>query len=566
MSQAIPTDTIASLSSTSDMRASPGDTNDAAVRILLDGETRWDKRLIAASDWLNPILVKETRQALKSKQFVITFLLLIIVVIAWTLIAILFSIPNIYYDSDGTSFLVGYLLILLGPSLMVIPQASFRSMASELEEGTYETLSLSLLSPSQVVYGKLSVAILQLVIYLSILAPCIALTYLLQGVTLETIVALLLIVSATSIGLSAIAIFLASLSKTRMLQVLMSVVMIGLQLIAVVILFPIIFEILSQKTLGTAWIATGLGLGYLLGYGWLFLRCASSAIGTPSDNHATPIRKAVFALGMAIPMCGGFLLVFNAGTTGPDMGVIACFIGNIAFIHWGIAGMCIMGESGVITQRARRSLPDSLPARLFLTWFNPGAGPGYIFVVLGFVGPLLPLLLVPWLGQWTSNRQFGVSLNAMVYCAALAAYLALYLGSVRLILLLFFRRYRSSRILLSILLTFFLLVSSFVASTSLSLVANEYRDLEFDWYCFINPVWTLGTLFPSFIFSGQANPVLATAENFLAWLWLMGTGGFMFLLNAVFAARDVMLTRIEAPPRVLEEKQRKPLPVETNEP
>ena len=31
-----------------------------------------------ASDWLNPILVKETRQALKSRQFVATFMLVLV--------------------------------------------------------------------------------------------------------------------------------------------------------------------------------------------------------------------------------------------------------------------------------------------------------------------------------------------------------------------------------------------------------------------------------------------------------------------------------------------------------
>ena len=37
---------------------------------------RW---LENVSDWANPILVKETRQSLKSRQFVVTFMLLLIV-------------------------------------------------------------------------------------------------------------------------------------------------------------------------------------------------------------------------------------------------------------------------------------------------------------------------------------------------------------------------------------------------------------------------------------------------------------------------------------------------------
>ena len=37
-----------------------------------------ERFLIHTGDWLNPILVKETRQALKSSQFAITFVLVLV--------------------------------------------------------------------------------------------------------------------------------------------------------------------------------------------------------------------------------------------------------------------------------------------------------------------------------------------------------------------------------------------------------------------------------------------------------------------------------------------------------
>ena len=46
-------------------------------------------------DRLNPILVKETRQALKSKQFTITFGLLLIAVWAWTILGVAFIGPGL---------------------------------------------------------------------------------------------------------------------------------------------------------------------------------------------------------------------------------------------------------------------------------------------------------------------------------------------------------------------------------------------------------------------------------------------------------------------------------------
>ena len=77
------------------------------IQQLLDGHGKWDRRLIDWSNWFNPILVKETRQALKSRQFVWTFGLLVIVVLSWSLLCILGTIPNIYYASDGRVLLSG---------------------------------------------------------------------------------------------------------------------------------------------------------------------------------------------------------------------------------------------------------------------------------------------------------------------------------------------------------------------------------------------------------------------------------------------------------------------------
>jgi ABC-type transport system involved in cytochrome c biogenesis permease component len=532
--------------------------HEEAVRLLIDGDTPWDRWLLRASNWLNPILVKETRQALKSKQFSWTFLLLITIAIGWTLIGILSSIPNIYYDADGSVFLMGYLIILLFPSMLVIPQATFRSMASELEDGTFETLSLSLLKPSQIIYGKLSVAILQLILYLSILAPCIALTYLLQGVTLEIIAALLLIIISVCIFLCTIAIFLAATARNRVVQVLFSVVMIGLQLVAGGTLFGFIVQIVREQSLGwEGWMATVLTLLALAAYGWLWMRCASSLIDMPSANRSTPIRIAVFVVGTAIAVCGAFMVLLNQGDLGADAPQIACVVANLCWIHWAVAGGWMMGESGIITNRARRSLPDSYFGRIFLTWFNPGAGPAYLLIVLGFVGPWIAFFVVLTVVNFaasSSKAMEDIAFSGWVYVSALAAYLALYLGIVRLTLLILFRKSRAPRMLLSFAMVFVMFILSIILSLSLSLAAGGYRDMDFDWYCFINPIWTLGELFPSMYQAVQGVSIFDNAEELLAWLALLGSASIVFIINAVFTARDVMVSRIETPPRVLAER------------
>ncbi len=68
-----------------------------AILQVVDGKKPIDAKLLSLSDWLNPILVKETRQALKSRQFLATFGLTLLAVLIWTIVSISVSIPGIYY-------------------------------------------------------------------------------------------------------------------------------------------------------------------------------------------------------------------------------------------------------------------------------------------------------------------------------------------------------------------------------------------------------------------------------------------------------------------------------------
>src|SRR5689334_1490161 len=81
-----------------------------------------------ASDYLNPILVKETRQALKSRQFVITFSLLLLAGWLWSMMVLSWG-PSIYYGAAGGDVFAGYFCILCLPLIVVIPFGAYRSLA-----------------------------------------------------------------------------------------------------------------------------------------------------------------------------------------------------------------------------------------------------------------------------------------------------------------------------------------------------------------------------------------------------------------------------------------------------
>src|SRR5438034_400389 len=63
--------------------------------------TKIEALLDRLGDRLNPILVKEARQAMKSRQFVVTFSLLLICGWLWTVLFIVSGLPAIYYAPVG---------------------------------------------------------------------------------------------------------------------------------------------------------------------------------------------------------------------------------------------------------------------------------------------------------------------------------------------------------------------------------------------------------------------------------------------------------------------------------
>ncbi|HEX6962616.1 MAG TPA: ABC transporter permease, partial [Lacipirellula sp.] len=113
--------------------------------------TALEQRLIDLADYANPILVKETRQALKSRQFVVTFLIVLIACWIVSFVIVAQVGPQIYYAAAGPQLLIWYYGILCLPLALIVPFTAFRSLAAEQEENTYDLLSITTLSSRQII-------------------------------------------------------------------------------------------------------------------------------------------------------------------------------------------------------------------------------------------------------------------------------------------------------------------------------------------------------------------------------------------------------------------------------
>lgn len=162
---------------------------------------------------LNPLLIKECRQALKGRQFAATFALLLAGSWFWSLAGIAIIGPEAYYTPVGPTMFFGYYLLLAFPLVVIVPYGAFRSLAAECEDRTFELVSITTLGPRQIIAGKIGSAFIQMVVYLSAVSPCLAFTYLLRGIDIISAAVLMAYLILGSLALSLVSLLLATIAR-----------------------------------------------------------------------------------------------------------------------------------------------------------------------------------------------------------------------------------------------------------------------------------------------------------------------------------------------------------------
>jgi hypothetical protein len=82
--------------------------SDAGREVGLPDDSRLDRWTEWCGERINPILIKEARQALKSHHFITTFMLLLIAAWGWSFLAILSGMPEITTSGICWSVTSGY--------------------------------------------------------------------------------------------------------------------------------------------------------------------------------------------------------------------------------------------------------------------------------------------------------------------------------------------------------------------------------------------------------------------------------------------------------------------------
>lgn len=343
------------------------------------------------SDRLNPILVREVQQAVKGRMFSLAVLL------ALALTVIVAVVVTSEFQPDGRAgreaFQYG-LAILVPLVLFIVPMQAYHSMRLELRSGIVEQLLLTRLSPRRILLGKLQAAMVQFLLYLAVVAPLLATSYLLRGVDVPTIAVTLLFAGlfcATATMLT------VSSAAQSVLPALQAVATLGTAFGLGIATFGLIGFVLTGEFLDlVGWLLrsriwqVSSGVTLLCAYGSLLAALAARAFLLHAfENKATPFRVALFAAPLLA--FGWMFLAIRPGSWRFSIPALAAVTLSLGLLF----GLFAVTEQRELSPRLRAHVPRSPLAAVLVAPFLPGRDRGLLCIVL-YVLMLGGLLWTIW--------------------------------------------------------------------------------------------------------------------------------------------------------------------------
>jgi len=399
------------------------------------------------ADRMNPILVKETRQAMKSRAFVVTFMLLIACCWIISLVGAITVGASLEYYSYAGRFFASYFLPLAVAIGVVVPFLAYHSMLNERIDDTFEMLSITTLNARRIVNGKLTNAIVLILLCFSAITPFIAFTSLLQGFRMTPVVVTMTAGLFVSIGLCSVALMASTLARARIIQGIIAMVLLcGLGYVTSLssVLFQPGFWTMSAGWSTYGYLAVGcLTLCCLV---LLFREVAVARITFESDNRSSGIRLVCSLI--VVLIFGGIYVFYllNKLTVPPYFLASAySFVSSSCLCLLILVGYFSCTEPPDMSKRVRQQvakIPGSI--RLFAIPWLPGCYHGYLFCLIHIV-PIVLINALIWnggFGMSAVSRTSWYPTNLGVFPMTIGIYALFYAGIATLITGIFYRRNR----------------------------------------------------------------------------------------------------------------------------
>lgn len=339
------------------------------------------------SDRLNPIVIKELRQAVQSR-FVVAALMTLLSIQLVALAIFLLASGDVLLDFDaGRQVFMLLHGILLGIGMLFVPLYTGIRLAAERSDANVDLLFITTIQPRSIITGKLLAAIVLTVLIFSACMPFLVFTYFLRGIDLPSIFVVLALGFLVIIACTQLAIFVASLPLGRGFKALFGV---GALLLFAVMYFTAVAgssELVTQgigSKLGRAAFWQGAGLAVLVFLFWcgLFFSLSVALIMPPAANRALPVRA--FITGSWL-VSGVVALLISVSQKDHSPLMVWQIVFNIVFA---IALFVAVSERESIGRRVQRAIPALAPSRSVAFFFYSGAASGLAWAALMIVATL----------------------------------------------------------------------------------------------------------------------------------------------------------------------------------
>lgn len=346
-------------------------------------------------DRINPIVVKETRQAVNSR-IVATFLLLFLTIELVVMVLLITERESAGADevnlAAGRDVFLVVQGILVGACMILIPTMTGVRLAVERSDVNVDLLFISSLSPRAVVFGKLMAAAALALLMFSAAAPFMTFAYVLRGLDLPTIFLVLLADFLGVVFSTSFLVFLASIPANRGLRMLLGV----------------------PGLVGISYIGAGLLAG---SSGFL-------EEGLPFDMSTGEFWLGVAGLAFVILACVGLFFVWSVALVSPPaanrahavrlyttivwlLEGVGCTIWSEQLkrqeplVLWGLVGMVWFSLQMLIATserdswgpRVARTIPRSPLRRCLAFLYYSGAAGGFLFGFLGCAASVAAIAL-----------------------------------------------------------------------------------------------------------------------------------------------------------------------------
>lgn len=364
-------------------------------------------------DAINPITVKELRQAVQSRFVTAVLVLFLLGQLGVVGYAVMFNEDITRHFDSGRGIFSVLLGVLLFTCIIFVPAYAGARLSSERSDTNVDLFFITTLRPGAIVRGKLLAAMILAMLIFGACMPFMTFTYLLRGLDIPSIFLTLLLGLVSTTVAVMFSLFLAAIPLGRFLRGLLGLILLAglFTLLSMTVsgsMGIVHFGIASRANskefwgfLGTVAVlaATGIGFFYVLA-----LACLSPA----SSNRSMPFRIFI----PAVVLINGLVYWLWADSSGDEDFIVGWMLTSVFFLCFFF--LIVVSDRDTLTRRVKRQIPRFPLLRILVFPFFSGVTSGVLWWLLLMAGIFFFVKLI-MLSQAAGTSSFRYTIRTSMF-------------------------------------------------------------------------------------------------------------------------------------------------------